>query len=100
MPYVKIYGFGSYFNAKENHNDIDLLIVHNSLAKESIRLAIKSKKFLQASHPSSDMDITILSEQEEKTVDFIAKSQAKFLFGLDAMNFDLQVEDLKRLILI
>ena len=80
MDYIEIYGFGSYFKAKEKPKDIDLLIVHQSLEPSSIKLAIKCKKLLKTS--LSGADITMLSTKEEKEAGFIETSDAEYLCSI------------------
>lgn len=77
MEEIAIYGFGSFFNNKNEFQDIDLLILHQSTSYESCKFSIWCKKYLVAN--TSGADITILSRLEERQFSFIRKSKAKYL---------------------
>ncbi len=77
MEEVAIYGFGSFFNNKNESNDIDLLILHQNISYESCQFSIWCKKYIAAN--ISGADITILSRLEEHQFSFIEKSKAKYL---------------------
>lgn len=67
-----IYGFGSYFNGRAEYQDIDLLILHESIDKKSCTLAINLKEVLSTQLNLSH--ISILSKSEASQLSFIEKS--------------------------
>lgn len=75
---ITIYGFGSFFNGSRSFNDIDILIIHASISYDSCleAIEIKSEILSRIKHA----DVTILSDSEERHVNFIEKSAA-FLLG-------------------
>jgi len=83
MRSVSIYGFGSFFASGVSvPGDVDILIVHERVDPESIDLALRCKARLAASIPAAHL--TILSEPEEREMDFIRRSKATFLKQLRA----------------
>lgn len=73
-----LYGFGSFFrNAQRAAADIDILILHESVAPSSINFAIECKRLLRARIPMTD--IVMLSEGEEREIKFLDRSEAIFL---------------------
>lgn len=74
---LKIYGFGSFFRGAKIFNDIDFLIIHETFSKLSCQAAIKCKYLIFNELINSD--ISILSIKEEKSLNFIIKSNAIFL---------------------
>jgi len=77
MEHVYIYGFGSFFNNKENFNDIDLLIIHDSTSYISRKFSLLCKKYLISR--ICNAHITILSKSGEVQHNFIQKSNPVFL---------------------
>lgn len=71
---MKIYGFGSYFKGSEIFNDIDLLIVHESLDRDSCLDAIRLKIEIIARIDKAD--IVLLSMAEETQFNFIKVASA------------------------
>lgn len=71
---VTVYGFGTYFGARENPSDIDLLVVHLSTTRQSCEFAICCKKLILQAFPNAD--VTLLSEQEADGSQFIVRSGA------------------------
>lgn len=69
-----IYGFGSYFNSRKSYGDIDILIVHDAVSKESCLKAIHIKKIILKEIVGSS--VTILSKSAEEDFDFIKVSGA------------------------
>ncbi|WP_444924375.1 hypothetical protein ACJJH9_03855 [Microbulbifer sp. DLAB2-AF] len=76
-----LYGFGSYFNDSQSYNDIDLLIVHDSIDRKSCLNAISLKKHI--AQEIRFADISILSKSAELEFDFIMKSKATFIFEFE-----------------
>ncbi len=83
MLTVSVYGFGSYFSAPTTANDIDILIVHESLDRTSCEFAIfcKSRLHKLLAH----LHVTMLSAKEEQDAYFIATAQA-YLLGAVSKN--------------
>lgn len=79
-----IYGFGSYFNSKNYHNDIDILIVHDSKDTHSCFEAISLKKEILENLENAD--ITILSKNAEVEFNFIEKSKASLIYKYNKGN--------------
>lgn len=78
---TSIYGFGSYFDNSQSHNDIDLLIVHDSIDRESCLNAISLKKHIAKEIRVAD--ISILSKTAELEFDFIKQSNAALIFEFE-----------------
>jgi len=78
---TSLYGFGSYFEGSLSHNDIDLLIVHDSTDRESCLNAISLKKHLAQEIIAAD--ISILSKSAELEFDFIARSKATLIYEFE-----------------
>jgi len=76
-----LYGFGSYFDDSHSHNDIDLLIVHDSIDRESCLNAISLKKHI--AQEITNADISILSKSAELEFDFVVKSKATLIFEFE-----------------
>lgn len=93
---LKVFGFGSFFSQRE-HRDIDLLIVHQDVTTYSIGLAIEAKSLLLAQ--SSRFDVVLLSEMEERSLDFTRKSNAVALGSLSDADLPLQIERLAKQLL-
>jgi hypothetical protein len=74
---LTVYGFGSCFNGTGISNDIDILIIHESIDYDSCQFAIRCKRFFASN--LDDTDITILSSLEERQINFIWKSSARFI---------------------
>lgn len=71
---LSIHGFGSFFNNQSEFKDIDILIIHQCKSYQSCQFAIWCKKRLLELIP--ELDITILSEAEDRQLSFIEKSKA------------------------
>jgi len=78
---ISLYGFGSYFDESRSHNDIDLLIVHDSVDRKSCLNAISLKKHIAQEIRTAD--ISILSKSAELEFDFIGKSKATLTFEFE-----------------
>lgn len=78
---TSLYGFGSYFDDSCSHNDIDLLIVHDSIDRKSCLNAISFKKHIAKEIRIAD--ISILSSSAELEFDFIVKSKATLIFEFE-----------------
>jgi len=74
---VLIYGFGSYFNSDCEFNDIDILIIHDSISYSCCRFSLLCKKNIVSKLSSAD--VTVLSKDGERQFNFIKKSNAIFL---------------------
>jgi hypothetical protein len=74
---LKLFGFGSFFRLGTYPRDIDLLIIHENVSPESIQFAIRCKALIKAVIPSAH--IVMLSEQEERDLGFLGKSNAVLL---------------------
>jgi predicted nucleotidyltransferase len=70
----QIYGFGSYFRNDKHYQDIDLLIVYTQL--DELELIKNLSKELINSYP---IHLTIMSQEEEKEVNFIYRYYCKSL---------------------
>lgn len=90
---LKIYGFGSFFKGAEIFNDIDFLIIHQTISKVSCRVAIDCKRMILQKIENSH--ICILSAKEECSIQFIEKSYAIFLGEVFATNME---DDLSNLL--
>ncbi len=77
MEEVSIYGFGSFFNNRTEFRDIDMLIIHPDINYNSCQFSLICKRYLLSI--INNIELTILSCSEEKEIDFIKKSNAKFL---------------------
>jgi hypothetical protein len=89
---VKIYGFGSYFFDKPQYNDIDILIVHRNSGFESCQFAIQCKQFFVLN--VDGVDVTILSQQEERQMSFIEKSRSKYLGKVNEGCFESDLDEM------
>ena len=89
---LKIYGFGSFFRHEMSAHDIDLLLVHDEVAPESIRFAIWCKSLIKAELPKAD--IVMLSEQEERDIDFLGRSKAELLGVFSDTHLSAQIQHL------
>lgn len=87
---LKIYGFGSFFRGAEIFNDIDFLIIHTSIDKTSCKVAIECKKLILKKIKKSH--ITMLSHQEEESLNFIKKSNALFLGIVETFNIETELD--------
>jgi hypothetical protein len=74
---AKVFGFGSHFNQGANSRDIDLLVVHENIGESSCRLAIECRQELI--RMVSKAHVSLLSKSEERQLDFVAASKAKYL---------------------
>lgn len=91
---IQIFGFGSHFSKASTPTDIDLLILHENLSKESIRFALHVKSRLMLKAPP--LDITILSMCEEKEKSFLLISGAKKIIDIDQENSEVQIDQFIR----
>ncbi|WP_157977691.1 nucleotidyltransferase domain-containing protein [Staphylococcus epidermidis] len=66
----RIYVFGSYLTDKKNSNDIDIVIIYKYYSSDFRKDLYKFKKKL-SNLVNLPLDITALSEKEEKDVNFI-----------------------------
>lgn len=89
---LKIYGFGSFFKGAETFNDIDFLIIHQSISKASCKAAIDCKRMILKE--IKDSHISILSTKEECSIQFIEKSNALFLCELFASSMERDLSNL------
>lgn len=78
LEVLKIYGFGSFFKGIKTYKDIDLLIIHSEISKHSCQIAIICKSRIL--EKIDNIDLSMLSIKEEKSLNFIEKSNA-FLLG-------------------
>lgn len=76
---VKVYGFGSAFDANRTARDVDLLIVHDDTSISSCALAIQCKH--QLKNGIRNAHVTMLSESEEANFQFVETARA-FQIGL------------------
>ncbi len=83
---VKIFGFGSYFKRTPRYNDIDILLVHENISEQSCFAALKCKSTIIDNLDS--VHVSILSESEEKSVDFLKTSEAIFIGTISESAFD------------
>ena len=93
---ISAYGFGSYFAASPGPHDIDILLVHQSLSPASVELAVAAKRLLMRAQPLCH--IVLLSEEEERTQEFIRRSGAIFLHTLHRDEVEADISDLVRTI--
>lgn len=88
-PKATVYGFGSFFRAGGNFNDVDLLVVHDDNSPPSCRLAITCKQRLAASIAGAH--VTMLSDNEERQLSFVRSSDAVELGRVGAQNLDADI---------
>lgn len=93
---LTVYGFGSYFSATAEPNDIDLLLVHEFLSRSSCDFAILCKSTILRSVTKAH--VTILSVHEEKEHDFIARARAIRLQEIDETSTASDLSALMRII--
>ena len=94
---VQFYGFGSYFEHRNvPANDIDLLIIHADLTAESIEYALLCKRRLMAVLPIAH--VTILSQEEERELEFMRKCRAIPLGVVASGNAQSGIDELQQLI--
>lgn len=85
-----VFGFGSYFASVTSYQDIDLLIVHDSISRYSCLKAIDLKrKILKEIDEAS---VTILSQSAEQGFDFINVSRAILLETIYENDSELHIE--------
>jgi hypothetical protein len=73
-----LFGFGSYFAKGPTFaNDIDLLLLHRNVGRNSIEFAISCKKIIQVVIPAAH--VVMLSDSEESELDFLRRSCAVYL---------------------
>ena len=90
---LQVFGFGSFFAGTSHPKDIDLLLVHQSASRPSCELAIGCKRrFLEA---LSTAHVVLLSEQEERGNQFIARAGAVALGEVCVRRLD---EDVRALV--
>lgn len=87
-----VYGFGSYFSSKKGYRDIDILIVHESDARESCMKAIEIKRKILSE--IKEANVSILSKSAEKYFNFVSTSHAIFLGAVDENNFLSSVDEI------
>jgi hypothetical protein len=81
---AQIYGFGSFFNeGRTTAEDIDLLLVHDSVERGSIDFAITCKSHIRALTPHAH--IVLLSVSEERELAFLLKSKAILLGAVSSV---------------
>lgn len=88
-PRASVLGFGSFFRADENYNDVDLLVVHDDNSTPSCHLAIRCKQHLVDA--ISGAHVTMLSENEERQLNFTRSSNAIELGLVGALNVDADI---------
>lgn len=75
-------GFGSYFvKEPKQANDVDLLLLHRNVERDSIEFAIACKKLIRAVLPTAH--IIMLSDEEERELGFIRRSSAVHLLDIN-----------------
>ena len=89
---LKIYGFGSFFKGAETFNDIDFLIIHQSISKASCKAAIDCKRMILKGIKNSH--ISMLSAKEECSIQFIKESNALFLCEVFANSMEHDLSNL------
>lgn len=95
MEKALIFGFGSHFRKSKLANDIDLLILHDTIKSESVDHAISVKKALNKK--LTPCDFVILSKKEEQEKNFILISESRFLGKIEKASF---LKDLKKITLL
>ena len=63
-----VYGFGSFFKSS-THNDIDILVLHESTDTDSCNFALTCKNVFELN--LTNTHITVLSIHEEKQFNFL-----------------------------
>ena len=94
---VSIYGFGSYFANASIYNDIDVLIIHRDSSPESCQFAIKCKRYFLSN--INDIDVTILSQSEERGMSFILKSKSRYLGAVNLLSLERDLDKILKMIL-
>lgn len=97
MEGVKVFGFGSFFaQFPILPRDIDLLVIHRSMDKQSCGFAIACKYLILQALPTAD--VVLLSEQEAEGNKFIARSGAVPLGYIWEEGIDEQIKALVNVI--
>lgn len=88
---MSVYGFGSAYSGAKGARDIDLLLLHESIDRNSCQLAIACKRGLSKRVPEAD--ITMLSAAEEKHLRFLETASAVHIGTLraDQLEDDLRI---------
>jgi hypothetical protein len=82
---MKVYGFGSYFISIMPYRDIDILIVHDSVSRQSCLQAIELKRMILKE--INKANVSILSKSAEKHFDFINASGAILLGNVNESDY-------------
>lgn len=88
-PRATVFGFGSFFRADANFHDVDLLVVHDDNSAPSCRLAISCKQYLVEG--VSAAHVTMLSENEERQLNFVQTSSAVELGQVGALTVEVDI---------
>lgn len=78
QSFDKVYIFGSILNQEKHSNDIDLLLLYRDYSND-IKEHINAITVYLEIQTSYIIDITALSSNEEKEVNFIAKLNNRYL---------------------
>jgi hypothetical protein len=90
-----IFGFGSYFaKGSTRASDVDLLLLHRNVGRDSIQFAISCKRLIRAAIPAAH--VVMLSANEERELDFIRRSNATHLADIDEIFASEQIATLCR----
>lgn len=92
MQTVRVYGFGSFFQSERSPGDIDLLLLHTTTSLESCALAIQCKSVLRDILPQTH--ITMLSEPEERSLNFLARCGGVYIGALDETTIEVNAGNL------
>jgi predicted nucleotidyltransferase len=87
---AKLYGYGSFFRGdRALAKDVDILVLHETVERASIELALLCKASLRAIVPR--IHVVMLSEQEERELGFLAKSDAVLLGEVSSASASQQI---------
>ena len=90
-----LFGFGSYFAKGPGvPNDIDLLVIHRIVSRDSIDFAISCKKLIQSMIPAAH--VVMLSDGEESELEFLRRSGAVHLAEIEDGRASEQIEALSK----
>ena len=81
LPFVsfkQVFIFGSVLETNEINNDIDILIIYEKISNEFIKNLISFSNKLEA-ESCILVDITVLSTEEEKEIQFLERIKPKYL---------------------
>jgi hypothetical protein len=78
METATLYGFGSFFQKDSTcAGDVDLLILHQNVGRDSIEFAISCKRMVRAVLPQAH--VVMLSGGEERELEFLRRCNAVYL---------------------